>query len=148
MERRPTTIKYKAEVKVLKFNVNTDDRGSLIAIEKNKDVPFDIKRVYFIFDTKPNMERGKHAHKVLQQMLVCLNGRCKVRVDDGKVKESFLLDTPNIGLYINGLIWREMYDFSPDCVLMVLADSQYSEEDYIRNYASFIKLADRRHYEQ
>lgn len=148
MEIRPIFIKYKAEVKVLRFNVNKDDRGSLIAIEKNKDVPFEIKRVYFIFDTKPNTERGKHAHKVLKQMLVCLNGRCKVRVDDGKIKENFLLDTPDIGLYINGLIWREMYDFSPDCVLMVLADSQYSEEDYIRNYSSFLKLADRRHYEQ
>ncbi|OGI02818.1 MAG: dTDP-6-deoxy-3,4-keto-hexulose isomerase [Candidatus Melainabacteria bacterium GWF2_37_15] len=134
-------IKYDAGFKVYNYKIKGDDRGALISIENSIDIPFEIKRVYYIFGTSSGIVRGKHAHKELKQVLICTNGSCSVLVDDGKKKHHFLLDKPDIGLYVNGLVWREMYDFSPDCVLMVLASDIYCEDDYIRNYSDFFKLA-------
>lgn len=121
-----------------RFSIKGDSRGSLIALESERSVPFDIKRVYYIFNTKPGVHRGKHAHCNLQQVLVCVRGCCKILLDDGRHKEVFVLDHPDQGLYVKDLIWREMYDFSDDCVLMVLANDFYHEEDYIRDYAAFL----------
>ncbi|WP_303851736.1 FdtA/QdtA family cupin domain-containing protein [Seleniivibrio woodruffii] len=115
-----------------------DENGSLIALEENGNVPFDIKRVYYIFNTKVGVRRGFHAHLKLRQLLICTSGSCTVLLDDGRKKVDVKLDSPSKGLIIEGLLWREMYDFSPDCVLMVLADEHYREEDYIRNYDSFM----------
>ncbi|APA83598.1 sugar 3,4-ketoisomerase [Francisella tularensis] len=126
-------------IKLLDFNILGDSRGSLISLEQNKNIPFDIKRVYYIYGTQENIRRGFHAHKELKQVLVCVSGSCKVLVDDGNRKENILLDTPDKGLLISGLVWREMYDFSPDCVLMVLASDFYDESDYIRDYNDFLK---------
>lgn len=120
------------------FLVKGDHRGSLIALEAEKSVPFEIKRVYYIFDTKPGVYRGKHAHYNLQQILICMQGSCKILLDDGEQKEVFILDQPDQGLYVRDLIWREMYDFSEDCVLLVLASDFYHEEDYIRDYDLFL----------
>lgn len=116
-----------------------DNRGSLIALEKDYNVPFDIKRVYYIFDTKKDVSRGFHAHKDLKQVAIALKGSCTFHLDDGVNKENIVLDNPNKGLLIEGLIWREMNDFSEDCVLLVLASEYYDENDYIRNYDDFIK---------
>lgn len=126
--------------KILNFEVKGDHRGSLIPIENGKNIPFDIKRVYYIYDTKEGVVRGKHAHKNLKQVVICLNGSCKFLLDDGNTKEIVELNDPSKGLYIEGLIWREMYDFSPDCVLLVLTDDFYKEEDYIRDYKEFLKI--------
>jgi dTDP-4-dehydrorhamnose 3,5-epimerase-like enzyme len=117
-----------------------DDRGSLIALEENHNVPFDVKRVYYIFGTKEDVRRGYHAHKDLKQLAICVSGSCKFLLDDGKQKEHIELTSPTQGLLIEGLIWREMYDFSPDCVLMVLADDYYDESDYIRDYDKFLEV--------
>ncbi|AJI53500.1 sugar 3,4-ketoisomerase [Francisella philomiragia] len=125
--------------KILKFNILGDDRGSLISLEQNKNIPFDIKRVYYIFDTNSSVRRGFHAHKNLSQVLICVSGSCKIMLDDGKSRKHFSLDNPHKGLIISGLVWREMYEFSNDCVLMVLASELYDETDYIRNYDEFIK---------
>lgn len=125
-------------VKRINFSILGDDRGSLIALEANKIVPFDIKRVYYIFDTKPGVSRGFHAHKQLKQVVICLAGFCRMLLDDGHNKKEILLDSPKSGLLIEGLIWREMHDFSPDCVLLVLASEYYDEADYIRNYDDFL----------
>ncbi len=115
-----------------------DDRGSLVALEENKSVPFDIKRVYYIFGTKPGVSRGYHAHKSLKQIAVCVMGSCRFVLDNGKKREEIVLDKPTTGLVIEDLTWREMHDFSPDCVLMVLANQHYDESDYIRNYQEFL----------
>jgi len=123
---------------IIDFKINGDERGSLIAIENNYNVPFDIKRVYYIFDTKDGVRRGFHAHKNLKQLAICVKGSCKFLLDDGRNKANIKLDSPNQGLLIEGLIWREMYDFSEDCVLVVLADEYYDEDDYIRDYEIFM----------
>jgi len=128
------------QVKTLNFDIKGDDRGSLIALEQYKEIPFDIKRVYYIFDTKEGVRRGYHAHKNLKQVAVCVKGSCKFLLDDGKSKEYVELNSPDIGLLIDKFVWREMYDFSPDCVLVVFADDYYDESDYIREYRQFIEI--------
>lgn len=124
--------------KLLKFQTLGDDRGSLISLEENYNAPFNIQRVYYIFDTKEGVRRGYHAHIDLKQIAICVKGSCKFVLDDGKIREEVLLNTPNQGLLIEGLIWREMYDFSQDCVLVVLASEHYDENDYIRDYQQFM----------
>lgn len=123
---------------LINFQIKGDNRGSLIALEKEHNVPFDIKRAYYIFDTTDGVRRGFHAHKNLKQLAICVKGSCNFLLDDGANKQIYYLDKPTKGLYIEGLIWREMFDFSPDCVLMVLADAYYDEADYIRDYADFL----------
>lgn len=127
-------------IELLTFDIHGDDNGSLISLEQNKNIPFDIKRVYYIFDTKEGVRRGKHAHKNLKQVAIAIKGSCQFLLDDGKQQETILLDMPGVGLLIDSGTWREMYDFSNDCVLMVLANNFYDESDYIRNYEEFIKL--------
>lgn len=124
---------------LLSFPIMGDERGKLIALESFKEIPFDIKRVYYIFDTKQEVARGFHAHKNLSQVLICVKGSCRILLDNGKVKENFLLTSPNQGILIKDLIWREMHDFSEDCVLLVLASNYYDESDYIRDYDKFLK---------
>lgn len=131
------------EVKIIKFKIMGDERGSLIALEENCNVPFDVKRVYYIFDTKEGVRRGYHAHKNLKQLAVCVRGSCTFLLDDGHAQEHVKLSSPTQGLLIEGLVWREMYDFSPDCVLMVLADAYFDENDYIRDYGHFLKQVGR-----
>jgi dTDP-4-dehydrorhamnose 3,5-epimerase-like enzyme len=114
-----------------------DERGSLVAIEANKHIPFDVKRVYYIFGTQPGVSRGFHAHKNLQQLAVCVSGKCRMLLDDGINKESVWLDSPTKGLLIGNNVWREMHEFSDDCVLLVLASEHYDESDYIRDYSEF-----------
>lgn len=127
------------DIKFIQFQSHGDERGSLISLEQNRNIPFDIKRVYYIFSTKNNVRRGFHAHKKLKQLAVVLKGSCRFLLDNGHEKIEILLDNPAQGLYIDSFIWREMYDFSEDCVLMVLADSEYQEDDYIRDYDEFLK---------
>ena len=122
----------------IKFKINGDNRGKLISLEQLKNIPFEIKRVYYMYDTKYNASRGKHAHKKLQQILICIHGKCKILLDDGKEKRIVILSKPNEGLYISNNIWREMYDFEDDCVLMCVASELYDESDYIRDYNEFI----------
>lgn len=124
---------------ILEFKSNGDDRGSLVALESHKNIPFEIKRVYYIFDTKSGVVRGLHAHKDLLQVMVCLKGSCRIVLDDGSTKEQVVLDSPNKGMLIESMMWREMHDFSADCVLMVLANEYYDESDYIRDYNEFLE---------
>ncbi len=122
------------------FDQHGDDRGLLIVLEGNKDIPFDIKRVYYIYDTKKGIRRGFHAHKNLQQILICIHGSCKIELDNGNEKKIISLEKPYEGLYVPGNMWREMYDFSQDAVLVVLASEVYKEEDYIRDYDVFLQM--------
>ena len=125
--------------KIVDFKTLGDERGSLIAIEQGYNTPFEIKRVYYIFDTKKDVERGFHAHINLKQMAIVVKGSCTFVLDNGKTREEIKLNNPNQGLFIEGLIWREMKDFSQDCVLLVLASEYYDESDYIRDYDFFLK---------
>ena len=106
------------EPEFIYFNEITDGRGGLVALEQNRNIPFEIKRVYYIYGTPENVRRGFHAHKALQQV------DCR-------------LDSPTTGLLIGAMLWHEMYDFTEDCVLMVLASELYDEVDYIRDYERF-----------
>ena len=115
-----------------------DDRGSLVALEAQKTVPFEIKRVYYIFGTQEGVARGFHAHRNLKQVAVCVTGKCRMVLDNGKQREEAWLDSPTKGLLIGDLVWREMYDFSENCVLLVLASEHYDESDYIRDYDEFL----------
>ncbi|GEM_PF-171497 len=121
----------------IEFSEIGDARGSLVSLEEMKNIPFRIKRVYYIYDTDKQLPRGFHAHKDLKQVLICVSGSCKVILDNGNVRSEYVLDKPNKGLFVDKTIWREMYDFSKDCVLMVLASELYSEDDYLRNYEEF-----------
>lgn len=124
------------------FEEHGDNRGTLVSLEANKNIPFDVKRVYYMFDTKPGVKRGFHAHRCLKQVLVCVKGKCKLLLDNGKEKEIVELDRPNKGLYLEHNIWREIFDFTEDAVLMVLASEHYDESDYIRNYEDFLKYVE------
>lgn len=121
------------------FQQHGDDRGHLVALEEYNDIPFTIKRVYYMYDTKTGIRRGYHAHKSLEQILVCIHGSCKVLLDNGREKKIVYLEKPYEGLYIPNNIWREMYDFENDAVLMVFASEVYDENDYIRDYETFLK---------
>lgn len=126
------------------FQQHGDERGQLVALEEHKDIPFEIKRVYYMYDTGEGVSRGHHAHKSLEQILICIHGSCKILLDNGEEKKIVPLEKPYEGLYIKNDIWREMYDFSSDAVLMVLASDYYKEEDYIRNYEEFLKSIEKK----
>lgn len=125
-------------VKKIDFPPLGDERGNLVALEASVGaVPFEIKRVYYLFNTKSGVVRGRHAHKELEQIAICVKGSCRFVLDDGTDKEEVLLNSSTKGLLIQSMVWREMYDFSHDCVLLVLASQLYDENDYIRDYQEF-----------
>ena len=125
--------------KTIDIKCHKDERGGLVAIEGKNDIPFEIKRIYYIYGNDCDIRRGFHAHKNLKQLLICLHGECKIHLDDGENTLEVSLDDPTKGLIIGGCVWREMYDFTNEAVLLVLASEYYSEADYIRNYDEFIK---------
>ena len=124
---------------VIHHKVLGDHRGQLVVIEGKDSVPFDIKRVFYIYGTQKDVPRGNHSHYKTKQYLIAVNGSCKVTLDNGKTKKTFDLDEPNKGLFQDALTWGTMHDFSDDCVLMVLASEYYNEVDYIRDYNEFLK---------
>ena len=128
-------------IEILDIESRGDERGQLIALENNKNIPFAIKRVYYLTQTREDVARGFHAHKELMQVAVCISGRCLMKLDDGINQEEVWLDSPVKAILIRKMIWREMHHFSPDCVLLVLASELYDEQDYIRSYSDFKLLA-------
>ena len=126
--------------KLEEFKILGDHRGQLVALEANRQIPFDVKRVFYIYGTQEGVPRGNHSHYKTKQFLVAVNGSCKVTLDNGKIKETFDLNKPNLGLFQDALIWGSMHDFSSDCVLMVLADEYYDVSDYITDYDKFLEV--------
>jgi len=124
-------------INLIDFPSLGDSRGGLVAIEANKNIPFDIKRVYYIYAIKQGVNRGFHAHKNLKQIAVCVSGKCRMVLDNGNKRDELWLDNPEKGVLIDNMIWHEMHDLSPDCVLLVLASDHYDESDYIRDYSTF-----------
>lgn len=130
-----------ANVSLIHFQVHGDDRGSLIALENGHNLPFDVKRVYYIFGTKAGALRGFHAHKHLKQLLIATSGSVEIHCEMCGQRSVYILNKPDEGLLIEGMIWHTMGKFSPDCVLTVLADDYYNEDDYIRDYNVFKREA-------
>lgn len=130
-------------MELVKVKNIVDSRGKLTIVEGSKDIPFDIKRMYFISGVEAKERRGFHAHKKLKQLLVCITGSCKILLDDGKNKHEVFLNDSNQGVLILNPVWREMYEFSQGCVLAVFADEHYNESDYIRDYDIFKKMIER-----
>jgi dTDP-4-dehydrorhamnose 3,5-epimerase-like enzyme len=128
------------DVAWINFSVKTDARGMLVPIEAGRDIPFEIKRVYAVLNLAEGQVRGLHAHKSLRQVIVALAGRCQLTLDNGEVSKTVELSDPARGVLIEPMIWHEMADFSPGCVLMVLAADHYDEADYIRDRALFLEL--------
>jgi len=116
-----------------------DARGQLAVVELGGVLPFVVRRVYWIHGTKPGVSRGFHAHKKLRQLCVCVAGSVRLSLFDGRREESVVLDSSAKGLLIGAGLWREMHDFSPDCVLMVFADAEYQESDYVRSKEDFVR---------
>lgn len=116
-----------------------DNAGHLISFEKNVNCPFDIKRVFYIFDTIPSIVRGKHANRNSEFLLIAISGSCKVKVDDGKEQTVVELSTPHKALWLNKMVWKDMYDFSYNAILLVLTNTLYDETEYIRDYDEFLK---------
>ena len=125
--------------KTYNFLTHGDYKGWLVSHDKYSSLPFEIKRVYYIFGTQSGVIRGNHAHKKLHQIAICLSGSCKMVIDNGFERDDLVLDSPKIGLDLPPMLWHEMHDFSEDCVLLVLASDHYDEEDYIRDYEKFKK---------
>ena len=121
------------------FQQHGDERGRLVALEEFKDIPFEIKRVYYMYDTAEGISRGFHAHKKLQQILVCIHGSVDITLDNGKERKMVSLEKPYEGLYVSNSMWREMSNFSDGAVLLVMASELYDENDYIRDYEEFLE---------
>ena len=126
------------EYSLIDFKVRGDHNGSLVALEKGEDFPFEIKRVYYIWGTAKDAVRGRHSHRNLEQVIICTSGSCDFILDNGRERTTIHLNKPYQGLYIKHNIWREFTNFSPDCVVMVLASEHYDEADYIRDYTVFL----------
>ena len=129
------------EIITKQFNTKHTDSGTLTVLESERDIPFTVKRVYYIYDLAQKAHRGFHAHKKLRQYLVCVHGNCEILLDDGVQRNTVLLSDPSEGLYVGPGVWREMYAFSHEAVLLVLASEYYDESDYIRDYDLFLRYA-------
>ncbi len=127
------------EIERIQLQMHGDQRGMLISLEKDLNVPFDIRRVYYLFSTKCDVHRGMHAHRNLNQLAVTVRGSVTFLLDDGSGPCKVVLDDPAKGLLLRRMVWREMYDFTEDCVLMVLADQFYDPADYITDYDVFLR---------
>lgn len=126
--------------RLLNFTEKGDGRGKLVIVEGNQDVPFEIKRLFYIYGSDRDVVRGKHANRDSEFVLINVSGTSKVMVTDGKEKQIIELTKPRQGVYLPKLVWKEMYDFSPDSVLLCLASTHYDGNEYIRDYDEFLKL--------
>lgn len=122
---------------------HSDRKGNITVVENNQDVPFEVRRTYYLYDVPGGESRGAHAHKELSQLIIAASGSFTVTLDDGNVKRTFLLNRPYQGLYVVPGIWRTLDDFSSGAVCLVLASHGYDEADYIRDYDDFIKYKEK-----
>lgn len=126
--------------KLIDFPKISDARGNISFIEENRQIPFKIKRIYYLYDVPSGATRGGHAHKVMEQIIIALSGSFNVTLDDGYTKKSFFLNRPHYGLYIPPGVWRELEDFSSNSVALSLVSTLFDEGDYIRDYETFKKM--------
>ena len=124
---------------ILEFNDLGDERGKLVVIEGNDSIPFEIQRVFYIYGSDSTVVRGKHANRISEFVLINVAGSSKVRITDGKEEFIVELNRPMMGVYIPNMVWKDMYDFSADSVLLVLASTHYDGKEYIRDYDEYLK---------
>lgn len=128
-------------VQMLEFRQNGDERGHLVVVEGGKDIPFDIARIFYIYGSDTDVVRGQHANRKSEFVLINVAGSCKVKVLDGKGNEAiFVLNRPHTGIYLPTMVWKDMYDFSKDSVLLCLSSEHYDAQEYIRDYDEFLKI--------
>lgn len=133
-------MKLSEQIKIMEFSDFGDERGNLVVVEGNGlDIPFDVKRVFYIYGSDSEVIRGRHANRKSEFVMINVSGKSKVKVDNGYETQIIELDRPRMGLYLSTMVWKDMYDFSPDSVLLVLASEHYDAKEYIRNYDDFIK---------
>ncbi len=135
------------DCRLLEFPQRGDERGHLVAIEGCGDIPFEIKRVFYIYGSDRNVVRGRHANHNSEFVLINVSGTSKVKVDDGRKTKIFDLDRPHIGIYLPRLVWKDMYDFSEDSVLLCLSSEHYDAGEYIRDYDSYLEIM-KKHWEE
>lgn len=133
-------MKLSKQIKVLEFSDLGDERGNLVVVEgSGYDIPFEIKRVFYIYGSDSEVIRGQHANRKTEFVMINVSGKSKVKIDNGYEQKVIELDRPGMGLYISTMVWKDMYDFSKDSVLLVLASEHYDAREYIRNHSDFIK---------
>ncbi len=132
------------ECRLIEFPQRGDERGHLVIVEGNQDIPFDIKRVFYIYGSDATVVRGRHANYNSEFVLINVAGTSKVKVDDGMKQKVFNLDRPHMGIYLPKLVWKDMYDFSEDSVLLVLASTHYDGSEYIRDYDEYLEVMKQR----
>lgn len=131
----------KNEVAFVEFPWHGDDRGKLVVVEGKKDIPFDMKRIFYIYGSDKNVVRGKHANRRSSFVLVNVMGSCRIKVTDGRgLFTVYELNRPHTGLYLPPMIWKEMYDFSSDSVLLCISSELYDANEYIRDYGEFVEI--------
>ena len=137
-------MRLEEQYKLIEFVDLGDERGNLVVIEgEGMDIPFDIKRVFYIYGSDSTVVRGQHANRETEFLLVNVSGTSRVRVDNGKESAVIELDKPRMGLYLSSMLWKDMYDFSEDSVLLVLASRHYDGKEYIRDYDEYIRELDK-----
>ncbi len=133
-------MKLTDQIKILDFVERGDERGNLVVVEgEHQDIPFDIKRVFYIYGSDATVVRGQHANRRTKFVLINVAGQSKVKVDNGFETTIISLDKPRMGLFLDTMIWKDMYDFSPDSILLVLCSEHYDGSEYIRDYDAYIK---------
>lgn len=132
-------MSIREQYKILEFGDLGDERGKLVVVEGEQDIPFEIKRVFYIYGSDSEVVRGQHANRNSEFVLINVSGSSKVRVDNGFEEEIVELNRPRMGLYLPTMLWKDMYDFSEDSVLLVLANTHYDGKEYIRDYDEFLK---------
>ena len=130
--------------KIFNLKKISDPRGNLTVIESQKDIPFEIKRIYYIYDVPGGESRGAHGHKTLEQIIIAISGSFDVNIDTGKERKTFMLNRAYYGLYLPKMVWRDINNFSSGSVCLVLASDFYKENDYIRNYGEFLRLTEKK----
>lgn len=129
------------QAQMLEFEQKGDDRGHMVVVEGLKDIPFEIKRIFYIYGSDSDVVRGQHANRESEFVLINVAGTSKVKVKDGKGNETvYSLNRPHTGIYLPKMAWKDMYDFSDDSVLLCLASTEYNSEEYIRDYDEFVKI--------
>ncbi len=127
------------QIKIMEFPDFGDERGSLVVVEGGMDIPFAVKRAFYMYGSDSQVIRGRHANRKSEFVMINVSGKSKVKVDNGYEQQVIELNRPRMGLYLPRMVWKDMYDFSPDSVLLVLASEHYDGEEYIRDYDDYIR---------
>ena len=132
--------KLEEQIQILDFPDLGDERGNLVVVEGGSAIPFDIKRIFFIYGSDDEVVRGQHANLKSEFVMINVSGTSRVKVDNGHESRVIELNRPRMGLYLKSMVWKEMYDFSPDSVLLVLSNEHYDPREYIRDYDNYLKM--------